>query len=175
MPDAAVSPDAWLAGLAPARRAALSRVRQAVNDNLPEGYEESTGWGMITWEIPLSRYPDTYNGRPLCLAALGSHQSTASLYLMGVYAVPELRERLERGFTAAGKRLKMGKSCLNFQETDDLPLDIIGDVIAALPADVYIARMEAARRMSRAKRARLMGTKGPARKARRKTPKRKKK
>ncbi|NIR35130.1 MAG: DUF1801 domain-containing protein, partial [Actinobacteria bacterium] len=39
-------------------------------DNLPDGYEEAMGWGMISYEIPLSRYPDTYNGKPLAYAAL---------------------------------------------------------------------------------------------------------
>ena len=176
----ATSPDSYLAGLPDERRAALARVRAVINDNLPEGYQESGSWG-ISWEIPLSRYADTYNGKPMCVAALASHTSTATLYLMGPYVVPELRDQLERGFKAAGKRLDMGKSCVHFTSADDLPLDIIGDVIAALPAEVYIARIEAANKAPRARRARLMGTRGPKKKtarrattaARRKTPKKK--
>ena len=36
--------------------------------------------------VPLDRYPDTYNGRPLQVAALANQKQYVSLYLMGVYA-----------------------------------------------------------------------------------------
>ena len=158
----AKSPEQYLEALTPERRALLAAVRALVNDNLPEGYVESTGWGCITWSIPLSVYPDTYNGQPMCLAALASHKSTATLYLMGAAVIPELRERLEQGFKTAGKRLDMGKSCVHFKKIDDLPLDVIGDVIAALPVENYVARVEAGRKSYARLKARGKG--GPARK-----------
>lgn len=158
----AKTPEQYLEALTPERRALLATVRTLVNDNLPEGYVESTGWGCITWSIPLSVYPDTYNGQPMGVAALASHKTTATLYLLGAAAIPELRERLERGFKAAGKRLDMGKSCVHFKAVDDLPLEVIGDVIAALPVETYIARLEAGKQAYA--RLKAQGKGGPARK-----------
>ena len=50
---------------------------------------------------------------------------------MGAYMHPPRAAELRDGFRAAGKRLDMGKSCLRFKKVDDLPLDVIGKVIAA--------------------------------------------
>jgi hypothetical protein len=135
-----------LAALSPDRRAEMERVRQVVNRHLPQGYVEGAAMGMITWEVPLSVYPDTYNGHPLWYAALGAHKSTMSLYMMMAYANAALSKRLEDGFAKAGKKLRMGKSCINFDWADDLALDVIAEVVAAVPLAGYVAAAKAARR-----------------------------
>ena len=61
----AATPDAYIAELPLERRALIGRVRDLVNDHLPDGYVERMSWGMISWEIPLETYPETYNGQPL--------------------------------------------------------------------------------------------------------------
>ena len=73
----------YLASLPPDRRKAITTVRKVVRDNIPTGYSEMFGWGMIMWGVPLSRYPDTYNKQPLCYVALASQKNYCSLYLMG--------------------------------------------------------------------------------------------
>jgi len=47
----------YLAALPADRRAALGAVRKAINENLPDGYEEGIQYGMIGWYVPLSRPP----------------------------------------------------------------------------------------------------------------------
>ena len=54
-------------------------------DNLPEGYEEAMNWGMITYQVPLETYPDTYNKQPLMYAALASQKNHMAVYLTGIY------------------------------------------------------------------------------------------
>jgi hypothetical protein len=67
----------YLDELPPERRAVLSAVRHMVLRHLADGYQELVAWGMIVYGIPLERYPNTYNGAPLCSAALaGSIAST---------------------------------------------------------------------------------------------------
>jgi hypothetical protein len=138
--------EAYLAAQPPDRRAVLSEVRSVVRRHLPDGYEEGIGWGAITWHIPLSRLPDTYNKQPLAYAALAPHKSYYTLYLMGPYGSPKLLRELEDGFRAAGKTLDMGKSCVHFRSIDDLPLDVIGRSIAAIPAEQWIEIYRASRR-----------------------------
>ena len=120
------------------RREALQAVRKVVLDNLPTGYVETMNWGMIAYEIPLERYPDTYNKRPLMYAALASQKHYLSLYLMCVYSHKESRIRFEEKFKARGKKLNMGKSCVRFKRVEDLPLDVIGEAIAGTSVDAYL-------------------------------------
>ncbi len=100
---------------------------------------------MITYCVPLERYPKTYNGQPLGYVALAAQKTSNSLYLMGVYADPGQEAELREGFRAAGKKLDMGKSCVRFRRAADLPLDTIGRLIASTSVEQYIAAYEAAR------------------------------
>ena len=135
----------YLASLPADRRQAVAAVREVVNRNLPAGFKEGMLYGMIGWYVPLERFPVTYNGQPLALAALASQKSHLSLYLMAVYGDPALAAEFEAGFAAAGKRLNMGKSCVRFRKLEDLPLDVIGDVIRRVGVEELIAAYEAAR------------------------------
>ena len=135
----------YLAELEPERRRQITAVREVVLANLPDGYQESMNWGMISYEIPLERYPNTYNEQPLAYAALASQKHHMSLYLMALYADPDQEQSFEERYRATGKRYDVGKSCVRFRRIDDLPLDLIAEVIASTSVDEYIARYEAAR------------------------------
>ena len=128
------------------RRETVAAVRQIILDNLPDGYQEIVSWGMIGYGIPLDRYPNTYNKQPLSYIALASHKSYISLYLMSVYGDPQQEAWLKAAFAEAGKKLDMGKSCLHFRKLDDLPLDVIAEVVASTPPNEYIVRYEASRK-----------------------------
>jgi uncharacterized protein YdhG (YjbR/CyaY superfamily) len=141
----AATVEQYLAELDPERRQEVSAVRDVVLANLPEGYQESMNWGMISYEIPLERYPDTYNRQPLVYAALASQKNYMSLYLMGLYGDPEEEQSFEERYRATGKRYDVGKSCVRFRRLEDLPLDLIGEVIASTSVDEHIAHYEVAR------------------------------
>jgi uncharacterized protein YdhG (YjbR/CyaY superfamily) len=136
--------DAYLASLPADRRAAIAAVREVVNANLPEGYEESMQYGMISWIVPLSVKPDTYNKQPLVIASLASQKNHMALYLVGVYGDTKIETWFRKAFAAAGKRLDMGKSCVRFKTLDALPLPVIGEVIEKVPPATLIAAHDAA-------------------------------
>jgi hypothetical protein len=142
----AVTVDAYLEELPPERRAIVASVRDLVRRNLPEGYRETMNWGMISYELPLEHYPDTYNKQPLGYAALAAQKNNYTLYLTCVYQNDKQRKWLEREFRKAGKKLDMGKSCLHFKRLEDLPLDVIAQAIASTPPDQYIEQYEASRK-----------------------------
>ena len=141
----AATVEEYLAELPDDRREAIAAVRDEILGRLPEGYEEAMNWGMIAYEVPLERCPDTYNGQPLMYAALASQKRHMAVYLSGVYGDAELRERFLADYRATGRRLDMGKSCVRFRTLEDLPLELIGDAVAALTVDEFIAMGEAAR------------------------------
>jgi len=127
------------------RRAAVEAVRAVILANLPAGFVESVAHGMIAYAVPLSTYPDTYNGEPLMYAALASQKRHMAVYLMGIYGSDDLRERFIAEYAAAGKKLDMGKSCVRFARLDDLPLDVVGRAVAAMTCDDYVSLAREAR------------------------------
>ena len=135
----------YLADLDEGRRVTINTVRDVVVANLPDGSVEGIAWGMISYDIPLERYPTTYNGKPLMYAALASQKRYCSLYLNGVYADPARLEWFTARYRASGRRLDMGKSCVRFRTLDDLPLDLVGEVIAGTSVDEFLATYEASR------------------------------
>jgi len=146
--------DEYLRSIAPDRRGILDAVRKAVNVQLPAGYVEGIAYGMISWFIPLEKFPNTYNGQPLCCAALAAQKNYNSLHLMAAYGNPKQAAFLRDEFARRGKRLDMGKGCLRFKSLDDLPLDVIGSVIASMPPQVLIAAHESVHAGKRARKSR---------------------
>lgn len=126
------------------RRAVLSAVRETILRHLPAGYQETMSWGMISYEIPLAHYPNTYNRQPLSYVALAAQKNYYALYLSNVYGNPEQETRLKEAFTQIGKKLDMGKSCLRFRSLADVPWDAIGEIVASATPDDYIRTYEAA-------------------------------
>lgn len=135
----------YLGELPDDRRAAISEVRETIVANLPDGYVETMNWGMISYEIPLETYPDTYNKKPLMYAALASQKNHMAVYLSAVYADDETKDWFAEEYRATGKKLDMGKSCVRFKNIDQLPVELIGEVIAKTPVDDFIGIAEAAR------------------------------
>lgn len=135
----------YLAGLPRERCEVVAIVRDAINRQLPPGYEERMNWGMISWEVPLSRYPGTYNRQPLSFVALAAQKNHYALYLMCVYADSPVESELRRAYADAGKKLDLGKSCLRFKRLEELLLDEVVRIVAATPVETHIARHEAGR------------------------------
>ena len=146
MQSAATTVGDYLAELPPERRDAIAAVRDVVLENLPPGYEEAISYGMIGYAIPLERYPDTYNGQPLGLAALASQKNYMSLYLMNVYGDQKIEKWFHGEWEKTGKKLDMGKSCVRFKKLEDLPLELVAKVIARTPVNQLIERYELSRR-----------------------------
>jgi hypothetical protein len=136
----------FLAALPPDRAAELERVRAAIRKALPKGYEEAVAGKVIAYQVPLAVYPDTYNRQPLWLVALGAPKTSLTLHFMPVYANPTLMHRLQDGFTAAGKRLDIGKACIHFKRADDLALDCISDIVRDIPMDKWVEIARSARK-----------------------------
>jgi hypothetical protein len=148
----ATTPDEYIDSLPDDRRDAVRTVVDVVRRNLPDGYREGMAYGMIGWFVPLERFPDTYNGQPLGLAALASQKQHISLYLNNVYGDADTERWFRERWGQTGKPLNMGKSCVRFRRVEDIPLDVIGEVIKRTDVDTYLRHYREARGSSRATR-----------------------
>jgi uncharacterized protein YdhG (YjbR/CyaY superfamily) len=139
------TPAGYLASLPPERRKVIAAVRAVIRKKLPKGYLETFNWGMLSYEIPLSRYPDTYNKQPLMYLALAAQKNHYAFYTTTVRHNKALLAKVQAAFKSAGKRLDMGGGCIRFKSLEDLPLKIVSDITAATPVAVKIKAAEAAR------------------------------
>ena len=146
MPAKPKTPEEFLKQLPAERQQAFREVRKIILKNLPKGFEEALNWGGIVYQVPLKTLPETYNGQPLCLAALRANKNFMTLHLMTVYGDKPTEKWFRESFKAAGKKLNMGKACVHFKKLEDLPLEVIGETIARVPLDVYVGRYKQVRK-----------------------------
>lgn len=134
----ATSVEQYLADLQEDRREIITAIREVILKNLSEGFDETMTWGMPTYEIPLSSFADTYNKKPLMYAAIAAQKNHNAIYLSAVNCDPKAEKKLRDGYEAAGMKLNMGKSCIRFKKLEQVPLDVIGQVIASYDANAFI-------------------------------------
>lgn len=120
------------------RRREVERVRKVLRRHMPKSYEEVIVKNMLVYQVPLELYSETYNKQPLWYVALASEKSYLSLHLMSIYGETAQARRLKEGFKAAGKKLDMGKVCVHFKTADELPLDVIGEIVASTPPERWV-------------------------------------
>ncbi len=148
MQSKAKTVDEYIAQLPQNRRGAIQKVRTTILKNLPKGYQEGMQFGMIGYYIPLSRYPETYNGQALGVAGLANQKNYMAVYLMAVYGNSKIEKWFTDEYARSGKKLDMGKCCVRFKTLDDLPLDLIGKVVSKVTPEEYIKLYEASRKKS---------------------------
>jgi uncharacterized protein YdhG (YjbR/CyaY superfamily) len=116
----------YLDGLPPERRSEIERVWAVVRESMPEGYTEEIGPKFISFKAGEEWY-----------VALANQKNYISLHLIPIYVFPELKEKLD----SAGKKLNCGKGCVNFKKAEQLPLEVIGEIIGAHDAEGFQAHM----------------------------------
>jgi len=137
-----VSVENYFDDLTPVARAVLYPVIDVVRDAMPPGYVLGMSFGMPGWVIPLSTYPNTYNGQPLAYVSLAAQKNYHSLYLMALYGNPHADAAFRAEWAETGLKLNMGKSCLRFRNLADIDLDIIARCVASISVEQYLATYE---------------------------------
>jgi len=141
-----MSAEEYITSLPEDRKEPVTKLRNAINKNLPKGFEEIISSGMINWVVPHKTYPAGYHcdpKQPLPFLSLASQKNNISLHHMGLYGDPKLLKWFQDEWAKASKRkLDMGKSCIRFKKPDEIPFDLIGQLVAKVsPAD-WIAKYE---------------------------------
>ena len=162
MQSKATTVAAYLKELPDDRRKAIKAIRKEIRDHLPKGYKEGMQYGMIGYFVPHRIYPAGYHcdpSQPLPYAHLASQKNHMAIYLFGMYSNPEISDWFIQQWKLSGKKLDMGKSCVRFKKIEDVPLALIGQVIAKVPVKELIREYEAAIDPSKRKAAEKKGAK----------------
>ncbi|MBV9240761.1 MAG: DUF1801 domain-containing protein [Acidobacteria bacterium] len=146
MKTTAKTPDEYITALPDARREIISKIRETINANIPDGFVECMPYGMIGWAVPHSIYRKGYHvdpSKPLGLISLASQKSHIAIYHMGLYPGTKLNEWFVGEWpNYSAKKLDLGKSCLRFKKPEDVPLELIGKLATKLTPQAWVAIYE---------------------------------
>lgn len=114
--------------------------------NLPEGFIAAISDGGLGYVVPHSLYPAGYHckpAEPLPFAGIASQKNSINLYHMGIYSDPALLEWFVSEYPKhSSKKLDMGKSCIRFKKPEDIPFDLIGELMKKMNALEWISLYE---------------------------------
>ncbi|BBM85822.1 DUF1801 domain-containing protein [Candidatus Uabimicrobium amorphum] len=136
----------YLASLPKDRQEPVTKLRQAVIDNLPEGFAEIMGSVGLGYVVPHSLYPEGYHcdpKEPLPFMNIASRKGFVAFYHMGVYADKKLYEWFVKEYPKhCSRKLDMGKSCIRFKKMDEIPYALIGKLVKKISVKKWIAQYE---------------------------------
>jgi hypothetical protein len=146
MSSKAELPQDYMDALPEDRKAAMSKLRETLLINLPEGFREEMSYGMLGYVVPHALYPKGYHcdpKLPLPLINLGSQKNFIALHHMGLYANPTLLNWFTTEYPKHCKsKLDMGKSCMRFKKMTDIPFDLIGELATKMSVEDWISCYE---------------------------------
>ena len=120
----------------------FKKLRQTILDNIPAGFEETMSYGMIGYVVPKSTYPLGYHcdsSLPLPFASIASQKNFIALYHMGIYANPEMLDWFVAEYPKHCKRkLDMGKSCIRFKKPEEIPFDLIAQLMQKMTMQQWV-------------------------------------
>ncbi|WP_333877439.1 DUF1801 domain-containing protein [Flavobacterium sp.] len=148
MQSKAHTPADYIAELPEDRKAVMQQLRKTINDNLPKGFQEGMGYGMLGYAVPHSIYPKGYHCNPkdpLPFMGLASQKNFVAFYHMGIYADKKLHDWFVAEYAKRCKyKLDMGKSCVRFKKMDDIPYDLIAELTQKISVQDWINLYESA-------------------------------
>ena len=146
MQSEATSVAAYISQIPEDRKAAVSRLRTIILENLPEGFEEGINYKMIGYYVPHSKYPEGYHcdpKLPLPFMNIASQKNSINIYHNGIYADKKILDWFVREFPKhSSRKLDMGKSCIRFKKIDEIPYELIGELVSKMTVDEWIAIYE---------------------------------
>ena len=148
MQSKATTVEQYLAEVPADRQKAMMELRKVIKKNLPKGFQEGMGYGMMGYSVPHSLYPAGYHCTPelpLPFMGIASQKHFIAIYHMGVYADPKLLKWFTDAHAKASpQKLDMGKSCIRYKKPEDIPYKLIGELASKITPDEWIEIYESA-------------------------------
>lgn len=146
MQSTATSIEAYLEEIPEERKIAFTKLRETITENIPKGFVEQMSYGMIGYVVPHSIYPGGYHCEPklpLPFINIASQKNFIALYHMGIYAKPKLLNWFVTEYPKhSDQKLDMGKSCIRFKKMNQIPFDLIAELVQKISMDEWITCYE---------------------------------
>jgi uncharacterized protein YdhG (YjbR/CyaY superfamily) len=140
------TPDEYLENLPEDRKEVMSKLREVILTNLPDGFHEEMNYGMIGYVVPKSTYPAGYHCDPevpLPFLAIANQKNFIAVYHMGIYADQKILDWFVNEYPSHVKgKLDMGKSCIRFKKMDQIPYNLLGELCQKIAVNDWINTYE---------------------------------
>ena len=148
MTSDAKNPDDYINSLPEERKIYMEKLRDVILQNLPKGFHEGMNYGMLGYYVPHSIYPKGYHCKPadpLPFMGFASQKNSINFYHMGIYAKKDLYDWFVSEYPKhSTRKLDMGKSCIRFKKFEEIPFDLIGELVTKISVEDWIATYESA-------------------------------
>ncbi len=138
--------DEYLQQLPEERKITIQQLRTIILKNIPNGFEECINYGMIGYVVPHSLYPKGYHcdpKLPLPFINIASQKNYVGIYHMGIYANKQLLDWFTSEYAKfSNNKLDMGKSCIRFKKTEQIPFELIGKLSSKISVEEWIKLYE---------------------------------
>jgi hypothetical protein len=135
-----------LESISPERKDAFTKLHKTILKNLPKGFEAAISYGGLGYVVPHKIYPAGYHCKaeePLPFAGLSSQKASINFYHMGIYANPDLLNWFVEEYPKHSKqKLDMGKSCIRFKKTHEIPFKLLGELFTKMSPNQWIELYE---------------------------------
>ncbi|MDG2330718.1 MAG: DUF1801 domain-containing protein [Flavobacteriales bacterium] len=135
--------DDYLGNLSENRKEYFLKLRSIIVQNLPFGFKEVINYGMPSYVVPHRLYQPGYHcdpKLPLPFVSIASQKNFIAIYHMGIYANPNLISWFTEEYPKHCKRkIDMGKSCIRLKHLEDIPFDLIGELMTKMSVDDWIS------------------------------------
>jgi len=146
MTSGAKTPAEYIKELPADRKEAIAKLRDVVLKNLPDGFKEQMGYGMLGYVVPHKVYPPGYHcdpKLPLPFAGIASQKNFIAFYHMGIYAMPDLLKWFVAEYPKhSSAKLDMGKSCVRFKKPEHIPYKLIGELMKKVSVEKWVEGYE---------------------------------
>ena len=124
------------------RAEAFNNLHNVIVKNLPQGFEAAISYGGLGYVVPHTVYPAGYHCKPiepLPFAGLASQKNSINFYHMGIYSDSELLDWFVAEYPKYSKqKLDMGKSCIRFKKFDQIPVELIGELMQKMTVKQWV-------------------------------------
>lgn len=140
------TPKEYLSELAAERVAPFTKLRDTILKHIPKGFEEGMAYGMISYVVPHKLFPAGYHCDPktaLPFISIASQKNYIALHHMGIYANPKFLDWFVAEYPKYSKtKLDMGKGCIRFKKMDQIPYDLIAELVKKMTVKDWVSIYE---------------------------------
>lgn len=124
------------------RKGPISTLHKTILANLPKVFDVQMNYGMIGYVVPHRIYPSGYHCNPqlpLPFMGIASQKNAISFYHMGLYADNNLLDWFKNEYPKYSKtKLDMGKSCIRFKKPEQIPYDLLAELVKKMSVNNWI-------------------------------------
>ncbi len=146
MESKAKTVEEYLDNLLEDKKESIKKLRKTILENIPQGFEETMSYGMPSFVVPHSIYPEGYHCNPLQALPFLSYdlkKNGINIYHIGMYADKSIMDWfLDEYPHYVFTKPNIGKNYIRFKSPDQIPYELIAELVSKVSVQDWIELYE---------------------------------